>query len=63
MYLDELKNRMKERGVTRTRLAKMAGMDYTSLCNRLNGNTDFKVGELLDVCAQLHIRINDLDFD
>ena len=63
MYYDELKDRMRERGIGRTQLAKASGMDYKTLSARLNGNTDFKVQELLTICSLLHIRIEDLDFD
>ncbi len=63
MYYDELKNRMQERGISRTQLAKASGMDYKTLSARLNGNTDFKVQELLTICSLLHIRVRDLDFD
>ena len=63
MYYDELKDRMRERGISRTQLAKASGMDYKTLSARLNGNTDFKVQELLTICSLLHIRVKDLDFD
>lgn len=63
MYYDELKNRMRERGISRIQLAKASGMDYKTLSARLNGNTDFKVQELLTICSLLHIRVKDLDFD
>ena len=63
MYYDELKNRMRERGISRTQLAKASGMDYKTLSARLNGNTDFKVQELLTICSLLHIQVKDLDFD
>lgn len=63
MYNDEIKNRMRERGITQTQLAKMSGMEYRTLTARLNGTTDFKVRELVDICSLLHIRIKDLDFD
>ncbi len=63
MYYDELKDRMRERGINRTQLAKASGMDYKTLSARLNGNTDFKVQELLTICSLLHIRVKDLDFD
>lgn len=63
MYYDELKSRMRERGISRTQLAKASGMDYKTLSARLNGNTDFKVQELLTICSLLHIRVKDLDFD
>lgn len=63
MYYDELKKRMRERGISRTQLAKASGMDYKTLSARLNGNTDFKVQELLTICSLLHIRVKDLDFD
>ena len=62
MYYDEIKCRMRERGISRTQLAKASGMDYKTLSARLNGNTDFKVQELLTICSLLHIRVKDLDF-
>ena len=54
---------MREPGISRTQLAKASGMDYKTLSARLNGNTDFKVQELLTICSLLHIRVKDLDFD
>lgn len=63
MYYDELKDRMRERGISQTQLAKMSGMEYRTLTARLNGTSDFKVRELVDICSLLHIRVKDLDFE
>ena len=62
MYYDEIKDKMRERGVSQTQLAKMSGMAHRTLHSRLNGTTDFKVRELVDICSLLHIRVKDLDF-
>lgn len=63
MYFDQIKNKMRERGISQTQLAKMSGMEYRTLTARLNGTSDFKVRELVDICSLLHIRISDLDFE
>ena len=48
--IDEL---IKEKGVKKNFLAAKLGMSYPSLYKRLNGQADWKAGEVLTICKIL----------
>lgn len=46
---------MTEMGYSRETFAEEIGMNYQSLCRRLNGTTDFSLKEMQTICKVLNI--------
>lgn len=49
--------RMKEKKISRTRLAEELGMAKSTLSQRFSGVTEFKLAELIAICDLLGIKI------
>ena len=45
-------------GKTQKEVAKEVGMSTNTLSNKINGNREFTVGEVINICNILHITDN-----
>lgn len=57
---DRIRERIQSQGMTRHALATTAGLHYTTLNAKLAGQTDFKLGEVANLAAALHVEPIDL---
>lgn len=55
-----LEARLKEKELTPEQLSKKIGLSYTSLNQRLNGRTDFKLGEIKKIRQVLELSIDQM---
>ena len=51
----KLRGRTKEQGITQEGLAAIAGMKEATYSQKINNNSEFKQGEILQICAALLI--------
>ena len=53
MNNNKIEELIKEKGVNKKFLAAKLGISYPSLYKRLNGQTEWKAGEVLTICRTL----------
>lgn len=57
MYLNNLNQLINNSGMKRTYIAKTLNIKYDTFRRKLNGESDFKVSELITLCEILNINI------
>lgn len=59
-YLGNIKKSISESGLKKNYLAKQLNMKYDTFRRKLNGETDFKVNEVLNLTKLLNIKITEV---
>ena len=52
--------KMKEKGISKKRLAKETGMDYSTVCRLCNGDRVGYLDTWMKVCDAIQIEMNDI---
>lgn len=55
MNANKLRAKIKEKGLTQEKVAKIIGISENSLSRKLNGKKDFRLGEVILLCQALQI--------
>ena len=55
MNANKLRAKIKEKGLTQEKVAKIIGISDNSLSRKLNGKKDFRLGEVILLCQALQI--------
>ena len=56
MQANKLRAQMALAGVTQAELARICGVTENTLCNKMQGRTEFKTDEIMKICEALDIR-------
>ena len=57
---EKLSMKMKEKGISKKRLAKETGMDYSTVCRLCNGDRVGYLDTWMKVCDAIQIEMNDI---
>jgi ribosome-binding protein aMBF1 (putative translation factor) len=57
MYLENIRKLVKESGLKRKYVARVLEMKYDTFRRKLNGETEFKISEVVNLCKLLNINI------
>lgn len=57
MYLDNIRKLIKESGLKRKYVARVLNMQYDTFRRKLNGETEFKISEVVNLCTLLNKNI------
>lgn len=60
MYLENLQQAIKKSGLKKSHIAKSLNIKYDTFRRKLNGESDFKVTELINLCTLLNINITEV---
>lgn len=59
-YREELKLAIQKSGLKKSHISCTMGIKYDTFRRKLNGENDFKVEELINLCSILKIKISDI---
>ncbi len=60
MYLENIKKLVNESGLKRNYVARVLNMKYDTFRRKLNGETEFKISEVINLCKLLNINITEV---